>query len=189
MISSNSIHPNQHNIFDNPIWGFILNEQHYQAIDYIDYILKMKEKTPTLHKSNLGGWHSPCNLHEHGIFKELVYEILNIAKDVTKPYSNKELEIVEMWAMVNNKYHTNASHVHEGIVSGVFYLQVPENSGRLIMVNSAVRSQNHPIRNNNFPVEPDGLALIMFPSWMEHYVEQSQSDEDRIAISFNIGEK
>ena len=184
------LHENQHNLFDSPTWGFILNDHHYQSQDYVNYILEMKENTPTINKSNFGGWHSPSNLHEHGIFFELKNLLLDIAKDITREYARtEELYFLEMWAMVNDKYNYNAHHVHEGIVSGVFYLQVPENSGRLILCNPAIRSHNHPIRNKDFPIEPERLALIMFPSWLEHYVEPSKSDEQRISISFNIGEK
>lgn len=180
----------QDNIFNIPIWGYILNEHQYQSTDYIDYILEMKENVPSVSKSNFGGWHSPSNLYEHGIFKELASLILNVAKDITQPYRRtSDLQFLEMWSMVNTKYNYNAHHTHEGIISGVFYLQVPENSGRLILCNPAVRSQSHPIRNKDFPVEPEQLALILFPSWLEHYVEPSHSNEERIAISFNIGEK
>jgi len=190
MTGSIPMHPNQHNLFNIPIWGYVLQDQHYQVIDYLDYILKMKETTESASKSNFGGWHSPCNLYEHNIFKEFTSTVLNIVKDITKPYArSNEFEFLEMWAMVNTKYNYNAHHVHEGIISGVFYLQVPEDSGRLILSNPAVRSQNHPIRNKDYPIQPERLALILFPSWLEHYVEPCKSDQQRVAISFNIGEK
>ena len=189
MTGSIPTHHNQHNIFDIPIWGFVLQDQHYQAMDYLDYILEMSQTTETAKKSNFGGWHSPCNLHEHGIFKELSSSVLNIVREITQPYARSDLEFLEMWAMVNTKYNYNAHHIHEGIISGVFYLQVPEDSGRLILCNPAMRSHSHPIRNKDYPIEPERLAMILFPSWVEHYVEPSKSDQQRVAISFNIGEK
>ena len=93
-----------------------------------------------------------------------------------------------MWANINDKYNYNAHHTHEGILSGVFYLHVPENSGRLILVDPAVRNHNSVIKNSNYGIKPERLACIVFPSWLEHYVEPNQSDEYRISISFNIGE-
>jgi uncharacterized protein (TIGR02466 family) len=189
MMDSTQMHANQHNIFDTPIWGYILKDQHYQALDYTDYILELKSSTPSAKKSNFGGWHSPCNLHEHGIFKEFASSLLSMARSAVEPYSQRKLEILEMWAMVNDKGNYNAHHIHEGILSGVFYLQVPENSGRLILCNPAVRSHSHPIRCKDYPIQPERLSCIMFPSWLEHYVEPSQSNDQRIAISFNIGEK
>ena len=29
-------------------------------------------------------------------------------------------------------------------------------------------------------------TLLIFPSWLDHYVEPNESDEDRISISFNV---
>jgi uncharacterized protein (TIGR02466 family) len=182
-------HPNQHNIFTNPIWGYVLNNQTYEVKDYIDYILDLKTNNKSLYKSNFGGWHSPCNLHQHGIFKELSSFLLSIANEIASPYTSKGLYFTEMWAMVNQKYNYNAHHVHEGLLSGVFYLQVPKDSGRLVLCNPAVRSHSHQIRNKDYPIEPEYLALILFPSWLEHYVEPNLSDGERISISFNIGEK
>ena len=189
MMDSTPTHPNQHNVFDTPVWGYVLGDQHYQAADYVDYILELKANNESLKKSNFGGWHSECNLHEHGIFKELSSSLLDIAREIVGPYSNSDLEFVEMWAMVNDKRSYNAHHIHEGLLSGVFYLQVPEDSGRLILCNPAVRSHSHIIRSKDYPIQPERLALIMFPSWLEHYVEPSNSDGERISISFNIGEK
>jgi uncharacterized protein (TIGR02466 family) len=151
--------------------------------------LELKANNKSLKKSNFGGWHSTCNLYQHGIFKELGSALLRLAKSVASPYSEADFEFMEMWAMVNDKRSYNAHHIHEGILSGVFYLQVPEDSGRLILCNPAVRSHSHPIRNKDYPIQPERLALIMFPSWLEHYVEPSNSDGERISISFNIGEK
>jgi len=188
-MDSTPMHYGHHNLFDIPIWGYVLNDQHYQAMDYTDYILDLKSKVPSVIKSNYGGWHSECNLHEHGIFKEFAGCLLNIVRDITKPYARGELKFLEMWAMVNTKYNYNAHHIHEGIISGVFYLQVPKHSGKLVLCNPALRSQGHSIRNMDYPIEPERLALILFPSWLEHYVEPSETDEPRVAISFNIGEK
>lgn len=183
-------HSHQNNIFQQPIWGFFLEDQKYACKDYIDYILNLKENNLSIQKSNFGGWHSSVDLDKHGIFQELCDKILHIADNITQPYRRtNKVKFTSMWAMINDKYNYNAHHVHEGLVSGIFYLQVPENSGRLVITNPAVRSQNHPIRVKDYPVQPEKLALIMFPSWMEHYVEPSKSDEQRIGISFNIGEK
>ena len=189
MMDSSPMHPYQHNVFNVPVWGYMLKDQHYQVMDYVDYLLDLKVNNDTLKKSNFGGWHSECNLHEHGIFQELCSSLLTIAKDIVSPYTSADLHFLEMWAMVNQKYSYNAHHIHEGVLSGVFYLQVPEDSGRLIMCNPAVRSHCHPIRNKDYLIQPERLALILFPSWLEHYVEPSNSNSERISISFNIGNK
>lgn len=181
-------HSNQHNIFQTPIWGFLLKNEEYQSIDYTQYILDMAESTPSVIKSNMGGWQSSDDLHTHGIFKEFSGFLLRTAQTLLEPYTQKKLEIQSMWANLNTQHSFNWQHAHEGILSGVFYLKVPKNSGRLIMVNPAVRSFNSPIKQSNFPIVPEQLACIMFPSWLEHYVEPNLTNEPRISMSFNIGE-
>ena len=66
---------------------------------------------------------------------------------------------------------------------------MPANSGKLVLINPAVRSDGHLLRESNYPITPEKLACIMFPSWLEHYVESNLSNDMRISISFNIGPK
>ena len=183
------MHPNQHNLFETPIWGFMLNDQNLQTLDYSEYILDLADKEYSEKKSNMGGWQSRANLFEDPIFQEFNKSILNAAAGILKEYTNCEPYLQAMWANINTKGNYNGQHTHEGELSGVFYCQVPENSGKIVLVNPAVRSYISAVKNNNFTINPKRLALIMFPSWLEHYVEPNQSDNPRISISFNIGIK
>jgi len=183
------MHHNQHNLFETPIWGFVLSDQNLQTLDYSEYILDLADTEYSEKKSNIGGWQSRDNLYQDPIFQEFNQAIVGVAKSVLQEYTQREPYIQSMWANVNTKDNYNGQHAHEGELSGVFYCQVPENPGKLILVNSAVRSYISVVRNKNFQINPERLALIMFPSWLEHYVEPNQSDDPRISISFNIGIK
>lgn len=181
---------NQHNIFSTPIWGFMLKDQQYQALDYTEYILAMAEKEPSAKKSNFGGWQSRDDIHEtEGIFREFTSGLSKIANGILSEYKCQSVEVKEMWANVNGPYCYNGAHTHSGVLSGVFYLKVPQNSGKLVLVNPAVRSDGHFLRSSNYAITPEKLACIMFPSWLEHYVEPNLSDDVRISISFNVGVK
>lgn len=176
---------NQYNIFSVPIWGFVFKNEHYHAIDYRECILDMASKEPSSKKSNFGGWQSRDNIHQtEGIFREFVSSLNGIARTIM---SNENLTVNEMWANINYKNCYNGAHTHSGIISGVFYLQTPADCGKLILINPAVRADGHILRPSNFPINPEPLACILFPSWLEHYVEPNHSDEPRISISFNIG--
>lgn len=183
------MHYNQHNLFETPIWGFVLKDQSLQTLDYSEYILDLADKEYSEKKSNMGGWQSRSNLYQDPIFQEFNKAIVGVAKSVLQEYTNNDPYLQAMWANINTKGNYNGQHTHEGELSGVFYCQVPENPGRLVLVNPAVRSYISVIRSNNFSINPERLALIMFPSWLEHYVEPNQSDDPRISISFNIGTK
>ena len=183
------MHHNQHNIFETPIWGFMLNDQNLQTLDYSEYILDLSDTEQTRTKSNMGGWQSRDNLHEDPIFQEFNKTLLVASKGILENYTDKDPYIQSMWANINVKGDFNAHHTHEGELSGVYYCQVTKDCGKLVLVDPAVRSNVSLIKNKNFPIHPERLALVMFPSWLEHYVEPNQSDDLRISISFNIGVK
>lgn len=183
---------NEHaaSIFNVPIWGYVLTNEKYQSEDYLERILEIYSQEPSTSKSNAGGgWQSRDDLHRDPIFREFVNNILlkQIASGILKDYNVTEFTMQSMWANVNEKHSFNYHHTHEGYLSGVFYLKVPQNSGRIVFTNPAVRSEAHPIRSSNYAVQPQSLACIIFPSWLEHYVEPNMSDEPRVSISFNIG--
>ena len=173
--------------FQIPIWGIIFNAHKLQSVDYRSYITKMTNTTPTVIKNNIGGWQSNNLLHDIPIFKELFSEISYICDAVASEYLKIQVSgyIDSAWANVNYKHSLNLAHIREGDLSGTFHLKAPDNSGNLIFINPAVRSQSQKISINNFVVVPEELAIIIFPSWLEHYVEPNKSDEQRITISFN----
>lgn len=180
------MHPNQHNIFHVPIWGFMLNKEKYHAINYIEFLEEIESCEPTQKKSNFGGWQSRDNLHREGIFQELKKVLLLIANDIGKSQNLPELHMINMWGNINYKHSFNAAHTHEGIFSGVFYLKTPSNCGRLIFQNPAIRADMSLHRVKDYPLDPAPLACIIFPSWLEHYVEPNMSEEKRICLSFNF---
>jgi uncharacterized protein (TIGR02466 family) len=170
-------------IFPTTIWGFILRDHEYQSSDYIKAIEDLEKTQSSVKKSNFGGYQTHDDLHITPIFRELVSSLEKIASKCL----DHKAKITEMWGNVNYKYCYNATHSHGGILSGVFYLKVPKNSGRLILRNPAVRSDGHFLKNPDYSITPENFALIFFPSWLEHYVEQNLSDEKRISVSFNFG--
>lgn len=178
-------------IFGVPIWGLVLSNEEYHSISYIDFLYRLKKSEPTKNKSNFSGYQTRDNLHQEGIFQEFVPNINNYANLIVDKFNERldyKVEISSMWGNINGMAAGNFPHIHGGDISGVFYLKVPENSGNIVFVNPAVRSESHRIRIKNLSVRPDKLALFLFPSWLEHYVEPNRSDEDRISISFNISE-
>lgn len=179
---------NRINIFSTPIWGFVLNDQKYQNRDYLGAIATIAQSEQSVKKSNIGGYQTHDNLHKLPLFKEFVDTLERIGAGCYNSYTQSESKLVvtEMWGNVNYKYCYNAAHIHGECLSGVFYLQVPKNSGRLIMCNPAVRSDGKAIRSPNYAINPEPLGLIIFPSWLEHYVEPNVSDDCRVSIAFNL---
>ena len=179
------MHSNEHSLFATPIWGFVLKSEAYHALDYIDLIQEISQTEPSTVKSNFGGYQTRDNLHQEGVLQEFIKLLNSLVDEITTEHKLPPLKLISMWGNINNKRDFNGAHTHEGVISGVFYLKVPKNSGKLILCNPITRSHNSPIKHNNFGIQPENLACILFPSWLEHYVEPSMSDEPRISISFN----
>jgi uncharacterized protein (TIGR02466 family) len=101
-----------------------------------------------------------------------------------------------LWAVVNGPRTKNKLHTHPfNYLSGVFYLQVPSESGSLVFHDP--RPQNEVLMPPKKPEEsihissrvswtPKPNDLIFFPSWLNHEVEKNNSNEDRIVLSFNL---
>lgn len=99
---------------------------------------------------------------------------------------------LQSWINLHDRGGFNFLHVHEGcLLSGCFYLSVPAGSGKLAFrdprpgvihgyVKGAVPNGYGDIR-----LAPESGLLVLFPCWLEHFVEPHDNDEPRISISFN----
>jgi|TARA_R100000030_G_scaffold59099_2_gene44375 uncharacterized protein (TIGR02466 family) len=191
---------NLHSFFITPIFSFPLEGY----LNLKDEILQFKKEDQIglKGKSTNGGWHSKDTLHEHDKFQEFKSEIFNFADEafmhlgVQKEYFP---EITGMWGIVNPPGSSNKLHNHPyNFMSGVYYLQVPEDSGRIVFhdpkpqaeVLSPPRVENHSIHvAHRVNFKPQNGTLLLFPSYVNHEVEENNSQEDRIIVSFNINFK
>ena len=172
----------------------------------IDFIYAEREANPTgLNHSNCGGWHSRALYHldeNDNILKRVVLDALN--KYLATNVIFKEgvvLRFTALWAMINNKGHYNTSHIHPGSdLAGVFWVKTPENSGNLVFNSPHIYNHHYEMssysevfreKTNAYPsywfnpFHHEG-QIILFPSSLEHYVKENESNEDRISVSFNI---
>ena len=114
--------------------------------------------------------------------------------------SNKRLVIDNFWLNVNTHGSSNILHTHpESVLSGVYYVNVPENSGDIVFhsFDSSLNDTSYgnyvyesatshiPMNRNITSITPEDKMLIMFPSYYLHSVGTNLSREKRISISFN----
>jgi uncharacterized protein (TIGR02466 family) len=165
----------------------------------IDYILKLKKQSEGRMVSNPTGWQSlKFNLNEQvfaGLNKKIQQHFLTYIKSIPL---NNQFKISSMWANVNGYKDYNLIHTHgDSVISGVYYLKTPKDSGNLFFINPASEAieylweycieeytqQNSP--RWTIPVKEG--SLVLFPSWLKHGVEPNlNKKEDRISIAFNI---
>jgi uncharacterized protein (TIGR02466 family) len=99
---------------------------------------------------------------------------------------------LQSWFNVHDRGGFNFLHLHDGtILSGSLYLQVPEGSGPLVFRDPRPGVLNSPIKgaganaHKDVRLAPSDGLMVLFPHWLEHYVEPHESDAPRVAIAFN----
>ena len=88
----------------------------------------------------------------------------------------------------------NSRHHHgNSTLSCAYYVKAPSNSGDIVYDPRPAPVYSHP--NSNGPnslnamvnaISPTEGGLVIFPSYLDHSVNENLSNEERIVISFNI---
>jgi len=187
-------------IFTQPIYHNFVEIDCEKIKKYCYDIRSDSSNTDNRLLSNYGGWQS-IDLFDESIFYHHIvphvkryFEILQI--------QHLKFSFISFWINISGKDNFNTPHTHPcSFFSGVLYVQAPKNSGNLVFVdsNKNIRTsyeQHYGLAeelplNNIFSKEwnfvPKNNLLVLFPSWIEHYVKPNCSDEDRISIAFDIG--
>jgi len=170
-----------------------------------------KQDPHGIRRSNMkevGSWHSALDMASRPQFAVLAAAVRAHAETLFvglgyHPAYGPALS--NMWANVHSRHGYNRSHIHPNALwSGVYYLQVPPGSGRLVFSDPRVQAvHSRPIYRDDQPTAPSGWAeiyyqpiegrLLFFPAWLRHEVEPNLSEQqgeagDRISVSFNLSQ-
>jgi uncharacterized protein (TIGR02466 family) len=187
--------------FPTPIWHFILDDYQQLNDTLLQEIKAEQECDRTGEKwSNILGWHSVSTLHQRESFAEfnsiIGANVIEVANCLHWDLQKFSLELKSCWAIVNGKLASNSVHNHpNSILSGVYYLQAPENSGVISFSDPRSAAQMlvppmtefSPWTLPKISYKPQAGTMLLFPSWLLHSVEMNMSKELRISLSFNIG--
>ncbi len=175
----------------------------YLSIDYFKFdikkykkeILQFKLKNNGFNKSSYGGWQSnrfkkiPKNFID--VFNKININVENIEKNL---FLSKKLKLKDLWYNVNSLGSFNRPHNHSGdVISGVYYISVPKNSGSIVFINKDLNSfyslidKYNEYNSSNWSIDPEENKCVLFPSYLKHYVEPNLNKKERISISFNYG--
>ena len=173
------------------IWDFMTSETRVTFNeDFTGWIQGEMEKNKSVKKSNRGGWQSELYKPE-GEFEPLVKEIKECCSHL--PLDIKEILVPQLWVNVNKRGDWNTIHQHGAYhLAGTYYVKVPKNCGQLVFRDPRPGAMSNLFMLNRFDKGEfkkinliDGLLMI-WPSYLDHFVEPSQTDEERISISFDI---
>jgi uncharacterized protein (TIGR02466 family) len=184
-----------YDLFPTRIWQTHLSALQPRLQGWIEEVLRMRAASPKpAGRTNRQGWNS----ENMAVLEQPVFAPLRDAVRAACVAALREMGIVDApfalqsWVNLHDRGGFNFLHVHEGsLLSGSFYLKVPSGSGRFVFrdprpgvvygyVKGAV-----PNGYSDIQLTPEAGLLVLFPCWMEHYVEPHDSDEPRIVIAFN----
>lgn len=165
-------------------------------------IYEFKEKYPEQNSvSNMGGWQSKGFVEKDLIEFNGLSQLINYINSAVYAIWDKwELtgipKLSSIWININGYKDFNITHSHFGpsIISGCYYVDVNENSGDIVFERpgfpASINGSFLAKRDNEYVAHgasysPIPGKLILFPSYLEHYVKPNLSDKPRISIAFN----
>ena len=158
-------------------------------------IIEWSKKDKGVKKTNVKGWHSQTNMFNIPVFKPLVDELFKMQHQIYEEERlDRQPKLGNMWANINYSGGYNKPHIHpNSLFSGVYYIKAPKNCGRIRLWDPRGVLQHSMTDNRYFNdgheynyINVEEGMIIYFPSWLEHDVEPSKSNEDRISVAFNL---
>ena len=186
--------------FPTPVWAIQLENYKLVNEEMYNYIkIQQKADGVGINKSNIKGWHSKdFNLSEkepQNFISFISSSIEQVMIDMNWDKEKQLAKIDNMWAIVNIGGSANLRHQHgNSTISGAYYVRAPENCGDIVFYDprpAPVYSYPNAKKPNSLnaqvnAISPKEGALVLFPSYLDHSVNENFSKNERIVISFNI---
>ena len=195
-------HTKYEKLFSTPLVRFRVPEHEALNATLLSEGARLRGLSDGVTKSNRGGWHSEGNLFDNeaeciqtlrGLAEETVLEATRKIGAKTDPTTLK-LKLFA-WMNANPPGGFNAPHTHPGAHwSGVYYVSQPEievgNSGMIEFLDPRSDLPNGRILGASAfrmkkKLRPQAGEIILFPSYLVHWVYPNEADEERVSIAFN----
>ncbi len=107
----------------------------------------------------------------------------------------KKYKITSMWSNILKPNEMNRPHTHcNTILSGVYYLESNPQAPPIHFYDPRAQAKvlipdftQNTIENSDIWTYPSIVnRMLVFPSWLEHYVPVNNSNKDRISLSWDI---
>jgi len=181
-----------HDLFKISVW---VKDLKYDSSDLLSHCLKLEQKENS-DEGSLWGWKSRTLDSSLSCVAALHSKIQTEIDSYSKQLSLPNMKISTSWANVNNFKDFNMLHEHPGsVLSGVYYLSLPEQSGDIHFIHPSDKLSwagfNRRLEYNNYNSEQWHInahtgVLFIFPAWLKHFVSPSANrNEKRVSVSFN----
>ena len=159
-------------------------------------ILNIRKDITSSYNQETKNWQSKANLQKNIKYNLLSEKIVKNTKKVfdTLSFEYQGFQITDMWSNVLKPGETHRPHTHSNnILSGVYYVEAEQTSG---IIFTDPRPQAGVIQpdvtkqfvDNASVIKYDSATnrMILFPSWLQHYVPINETKSNRISIAFNV---
>jgi uncharacterized protein (TIGR02466 family) len=182
-------------LFPTRIWQAHLTPLMPHLEQWVKAVLAMRAASPKpAGRTNRQGWNSEdMAVLEQPDFAPLKYAIHAACASALGEMGERDITFcLQSWVNMHDRGGFNFLHLHEGsLLSGSLYLNVPPGSGEFVfrdprpgVIHGSFKGAV-PNGHSDIHLAPSAGLLVLFPCWMEHYVEPHNSDEPRITIAFN----
>ena len=168
------------------------------------FVLEKMANEVGINKSNVGGWHSEEDLLSWPLpeisqlqlwIMKAVQATMAACASPTTPLSDVGFRCVA-WANVSRRGDFHRPHNHPNSSwSGVYYVAVgdavdDDQKGLIEFVDPRTGINTFDWPGNPFDrrvsIAPEPGLLLVFPSWLQHYVLPFEGNSERISIAFNL---
>jgi uncharacterized protein (TIGR02466 family) len=202
-------------LFYSPLLVFQISDCEALNRQLLEEADAMRGGSSGVHKSNRKGWHSdPDFFHrtEPGcttLRNHIVEAVLEATRRLSPNFDFKSNELeMEGWINVNPPGAFNAPHTHPSFaMSGTYYVSIPPDSVSIASesasiapdaksgafefldprVNAAaLHIEGAACFDQGVTVKPKAGLLMIFPSYLRHWVYPNEEESERVSIAFNI---
>lgn len=189
-------------LFSTPLVRFKLTDHALLDGDLLAEGARLRMASEGVSKSNRGGWHSEGNIFENETpciqtLRGAAVQAINLATRKIGARTDPGMLRMKLfgWMNANPPGGFNAPHTHPGAHwSGVYYVSQPAveagNSGMIEFLDPRSDLPNWRILDASAfrtkkKLRPEAGEIILFPSYLVHWVYPNESDEERVTIAFN----
>lgn len=170
-------------------------------------MVRESETSPGISRSNSGGWHSVPDLSQRPerCFQDLIERIVErvqmtffeLARGQGMAVDRHYRFGVQAWAMVMRHGDLALVHDHAEAHFAIAYypdagdadLELQPDSGKLSFVDPRRGGTIIPgidLFPSQFGIQPRNGLLVVFPGWLQHFVQPYRGHRPRVSISCNV---
>ena len=189
-------------LFSTPLFRFQCPDHQALNAELMDEMRRLRADDEGASKSNRGGWHSSGNLFDRdtaciaSLRALSETAVLEASRKITTKVDPATLRLkLFAWMNANPPGGFNAPHTHPGAHwSGVYYVSQPDvetgSSGMIEFLNPRSDLPNWRILQARAfaakkKIRPQPGEMVLFPSYLVHWVYPNETEEERVTIAFN----